>query len=301
MSITRLLAAATLTLAALTSATPAQSDRAVEYNLDKGLALQGYDPVAYFAEGGGKPREGSKRITHTHEGVTYRFATDANKKLFVGAPERFEPAYGGWCAWAMSEGQRAPIDPESFRVFRNRLFVFYDGLFNDTRSKWLKDEAGRMAKADKNWKKESGESPPKLGRSTAQHNLGESGLAIQGYDPVAYFPEGGSAPKKGSEKYALTHDGVSYRFASAKNKAAFEANPSKYEPLYGGWCAYAIADDAGFVDINPKSYVIRDNGLHLYYDGFLGDTRALWQKDDAGYSRKAESQWKTIQKTGKRP
>ncbi len=296
-----IISAAALALTIIAAPADAQANRASSYNLENVLALQGYDPVAYFAEGGGRPREGSKHITHNHESVTYRFATEDNRKRFVANPTRFEPAYGGWCAWAMSEGSKAEIDPESFRIFRGRLFVFYDGLFANTRSKWVKDEAGRMGLADKNWKKLSGEDPPALGRDTTLQNLGDGALAIQGYDPVAYFPEGGGKATKGDARHALTHDGITYHFASDTNKKTFEANPSKYEPLYGGWCAYAIADSTDFVEIDPTSFLVREDGLHLFYDGLFGDTRALWQQDDATFAGKAQSEWKKIVASDRRP
>lgn len=78
-------------------------------------------------------------------------------------------------------------------------------------------------------------------RATAAWNLaGTSHLALSGYDPVAYFPEGGGKPAKGAQSISLVHGGVLYRFATEANKAAFESNPARYEPAYGGWCAWAM-------------------------------------------------------------
>jgi len=129
----------------------------VEVDGDTRLALQGYDPVAYFPEGGGQPAEGKEKIIAVHGGITYRFAGDAHRKLFVADPWKYEPAYGGWCAYAMAEGEKVDVDPESFRILDGRLFVFYDGLFADTRKKWLADEAALLTKADAAWPKLSGE------------------------------------------------------------------------------------------------------------------------------------------------
>ena len=124
-----------------------------QFNLGKdGLALQGYDPVAYFAEGGAKPTKGLDTITTTHDGVLYRFASEAHKKLFLASPDKYEPAYGGWCAYAMAKKEKVEVDPESFLTTNGRLMVFYKGWFNDTRAKWLKDEAGFTTKADAGWK-----------------------------------------------------------------------------------------------------------------------------------------------------
>lgn len=123
------------------------------FNLDKHkLAIDGYDPVAYFPEGGGKPLKGSDKITHTHRGVVYRFASEANKALFVKTPDKFEPQYGGWCAYAMAQGEKVEIDPKSFKITEGKLYLFYKSFFNDTREKWNKDEPVLAKKADAGWK-----------------------------------------------------------------------------------------------------------------------------------------------------
>jgi hypothetical protein len=130
-----------------------------EYNLPRSrLGLKGYDPVAYFPEGGGEPMKGRESITLGYRGVIYRFATEAHREIFRKNPKRYEPAYGGWCAWAMADGQRADIDPKSFVVKNGRLFLFFDGLFNDTRAKWLKrDHDEQASSADAAWMEQSGE------------------------------------------------------------------------------------------------------------------------------------------------
>ena len=124
------------------------------FNLGKkGLALSGYDPVAYFEEGGGKPQKGSEDITTVHDGVLYRFSSEATKQLFLANPAKYEPEYGGWCAYAMADGDKVEIDPESFLIQGGKLYLFYKGWFNDTRAKWLKDPDKLQAKADKAWRK----------------------------------------------------------------------------------------------------------------------------------------------------
>ena len=121
----------------------------------KGLAIDGYDPVAYFPEGGGKAKKGDKKITVTHRGVTYRFKNEANKKAFLKEPAKYEPQYGGWCAWAMAKGKGSKVepDPESFTIESGKLYLFYDGLFNDTRKSWKRNGSAPKlgATADKNW------------------------------------------------------------------------------------------------------------------------------------------------------
>ena len=132
-----------------------------EYDLGKkNLGIDGYDPVAYFPEGGAKPTKGKKDITLEHKGVLYRFASEANREQFTSDPAKYEPAYGGWCAWAMLEGDKTEIDPKTFIVKDGRLFLFYNGFFGNTKKDWLKgDHDAQADRSDSEWNKLSGESP----------------------------------------------------------------------------------------------------------------------------------------------
>lgn len=122
-----------------------------KFNLDNGLALEGYDPVAYFTVG--KAIEGSKQIRHTMDGVTYYFSSTSNKEAFIKNPERYAPQYGGWCAYAMGDsGEKVEVDPETFKITDGKLYLFYNKFFNNTLPKWNSDEAMLKTKADKNWK-----------------------------------------------------------------------------------------------------------------------------------------------------
>lgn len=123
------------------------------FNLEKdGLAIQGYDPVAYFQEGGGKPAQGRKDVTHTIGRSTYRFASEANRDLFQKNPEKYEPAYGGWCAYAMgTNGEKVEINPKAFVITDNKLYLFYKTFITDTRKPWNKNEDSLKPKADASW------------------------------------------------------------------------------------------------------------------------------------------------------
>ncbi len=122
-----------------------------QFNLENGLALQGYDPVAYFKLQ--KAVEGKKEFSFKHENVTYYFSTAANRELFQGDPAKYEPQYGGWCAYAMgATGEKVEIDPETFKIVDGKLYLFYNSLFNNTLPKWNKEESVLKPKADKNWK-----------------------------------------------------------------------------------------------------------------------------------------------------
>ena len=133
-----------------------------QWNIGKNdrLAIDGYDPVAYFPEGGGKPSKGQTALTWEYKGALYRFASHENKQRFMDNPEKYEPAYGGWCAWAMREGDKVEVDAKSYIIKDDRLFLFYNGFIADTRAKWLKgNHTAEAAEADAKWKKLSGEDP----------------------------------------------------------------------------------------------------------------------------------------------
>lgn len=123
------------------------------------LAISGYDPVAYFPEGGSKPTKGDKKITAEYEGVTYRFKTTKNRDLFLAKPDRYEPAHGGWCSYAMLEGGKTEPNPKTFIVQDDRLFLFYNAWGTNTRSLWEKGNHDSQAStSDTQWESISGES-----------------------------------------------------------------------------------------------------------------------------------------------
>lgn len=136
----------------LTGAT-AQEDavRKKQFNLEKnGLAIQGYDPVAYQAQQ--KAAEGRADLFTVYKGVTYRFSSEVNRKLFIASPEKYEPAYGGWCAYAMGQtGEKVEVDPETFKVINGKTYLFYNFYFTNTLKSWNANEPSLKTKADKNW------------------------------------------------------------------------------------------------------------------------------------------------------
>ena len=124
--------------------------RVSQFNLENGVAIKGYDPVAYFAEH--KAIKGQKEFSIVQDGVTYYFSSVANKETFIKHPMNYEPQYGGWCAYAMGEtSEKVEVDPETFKVVNGKLYLFYNGLFNNTLPKWNKAEVNLKMKADKNW------------------------------------------------------------------------------------------------------------------------------------------------------
>jgi YHS domain-containing protein len=127
--------------------------RKEQFNTEaSGVAIDGYDPVAYFT--GNKPQEGKKEISTVYEGITYRFATNQNRDAFNANPAKYEPQYGGWCAYAMgAKGEKVEVDPETFKIVNGKLYLFYNKYFNNTLKSWNEDEAHLKANADQRWAK----------------------------------------------------------------------------------------------------------------------------------------------------
>jgi len=127
--------------------------RKKHFNLSKsGLAIDGYDPVAYFKSN--KAIEGKKDFSVNHQGAVYYFSSAENKDAFIKNPSAYEPQYGGWCAYAMGKnGDKVNVDPETFKIINGKLYLFYNRFFNNTLTSWNKDETNLKTKADMNWQK----------------------------------------------------------------------------------------------------------------------------------------------------
>ncbi|HEX2683458.1 MAG TPA: YHS domain-containing (seleno)protein [Ferruginibacter sp.] len=115
------------------------------------------------------------------------------------------------------------------------------------------------------------------------------GIAIKGYDPVAYFTQNKAV--KGNKEYSVYHQGATYYFSSVENKEIFKANPFKYEPEYGGWCAYAMGNSGEKVSIDPATFKIMNGKLYLFYNKYFTNTLNYWNKDEANLKKKADANW----------
>jgi YHS domain-containing protein len=139
-------------VAAVAAFTPLYDTRAlaaeppVFTGLVKGLAVAGYDPVAYFTQG--KPVMGSEDVTLQHEGATWRFASAENRTAFEAAPAKYAPQYGGYCAYAVSKGYTAKAEPDAWTIHDGKLYLNYD---KSVQAIWEKDIPGNVAKGDANW------------------------------------------------------------------------------------------------------------------------------------------------------
>ena len=109
-------------------------------------AIRGYDPVAYFTQG--QPVMGSKEFILTHKGAKWMFSSQANLETFKGDPDKYMPQYGGYCAYAVSNGSTASSKPEFFTVHEGKLYLNYS---KSVYKKWLKDKSGYIDSADKEW------------------------------------------------------------------------------------------------------------------------------------------------------
>ena len=112
------------------------------------VAVKGYDAVAYFKAGA--PTKGSKDFTHTWQGAEWRFASAAHRDLFVADPEAYAPQFGGYCAWAVSQGYTAGIDPTAWKIVDGKLYLNYS---KNVQAKWEKDVPGHIRAAEGHWPK----------------------------------------------------------------------------------------------------------------------------------------------------
>lgn len=110
------------------------------------VAIDGYDPVAYFTEM--KPVMGSPEFRTDYQGSTFQFASAAHRDTFAVDPAKYAPQYGGHCAYGMAKGYKASIDPAAFTIVGDKLYLNYS---ETVRSQWLTDIPGYTRKADANW------------------------------------------------------------------------------------------------------------------------------------------------------
>ena len=114
----------------------------------KGVAVKGYDVVAYFTQS--RPVKGSAAFAHSWMGATWWFASAQDRDQFAASPEKFAPQYGGYCAYGVSQGHAVEIDPEAWRIVEGKLYLNYS---KGVQQKWVQDVPGYITKADQNWPK----------------------------------------------------------------------------------------------------------------------------------------------------
>ena len=145
MSINPLIAAITIVMVSFAPFAVAQKDE-IYTSFFSDLALQGYDTVAYFTEG--KPTKGKRAFTIEYKGAEWRFANQQNLDKFRSNPDMYAPQYGGYCAWAVAQGDTAKGDAEHWKIVDGRLYLNYNAKIQ---ADWEADIPGFIERGDGNW------------------------------------------------------------------------------------------------------------------------------------------------------
>lgn len=128
-------------------ATLSAADKVAPINADnRGVALGGYDAVAYFLNK--QPMKGTETFTHSWMGATWRFASAEHRDRFAAEPLSYAPQFGGYCAWAVSNNYTAPVDPLAWKIVDGKLYLNYN---RDVQTKWQQDLAERIRAGERNW------------------------------------------------------------------------------------------------------------------------------------------------------
>ncbi len=116
---------------------------------DNFVALGGYDPVSYFTQE--KPSKGEESYSAEHNGATYYFSSQDNLNVFETDPDKYAPAYGGYCAYAMGKGYLADANPKTYKIKDGKLLVFFNNVVVNTLNRWNRDEENLYPSAEENW------------------------------------------------------------------------------------------------------------------------------------------------------
>jgi YHS domain-containing protein len=257
------------------------SDQKVLLNLNSdGVAIGGHDPVAFFTDK--KPTMGDPKIRSFHGGAIYWFSATEHKAMFDADPSRYEPQFGGWCAYAASIDSLSPIDPNYWEIVDGRLLLQHNRKAWDL---WHKNASGNLVKADRNWPGlvERNGAPPR-----ALLNVDSHGLALEGYDPTSYFLD--RKPIKGDPSIARVYQGATYYFVDVAHKDAFEMDPAKYAPQFGGFCGYA-ASIKKVSPVNPEIWQLVDGRLVLQH---TPEAYRLFNQDATANYTKARENWPSL-------
>lgn len=250
------------------------------------VGLGGYSPVSYIERNRAEP--GSPRFAAEHDGVTYFFTSQRQQQAFEADPQRYLPAYGGYCAYGCSVNAKLVPDPTSFEIIDGRTHLFLNNGEIDARKLWNEaDPITVKAKADRYWNAQSGSRA-----YINAHNVPASGIGIDGYSPVSYFTAGRA--EQGDPRFNVEHEGVTYYLTSQRQVELFQANPQQYVPRCGGWCALGMAVQDKF-PVDPTLFKIVDGKLYLFLKNEQVDALELWEQgDEAELIRKAEAHWAKV-------
>lgn len=152
-------------------------------------------------------------------------------------------------------------------------------------------DVGTHAHDHPKWEALSKRIDAKRAAKLGEYNLPKDGLAVEGYDVTVY--QDGQA-KEGSKKITSLYRGVTYRFVDEAARARFAADPEKYVPTYGGWCASAMGAKGTKVEIDPKNFKVKDGRLFLFYKDFFSNALNDWNKHEAEWEPAADDHWKKL-------
>lgn len=248
-----------------------------------GVILNGYDPVAFFTEG--KPVKGDANFQYKFNDAIYYFATREHLDLFKEAPEKYQPQFGGWCAYAVSLGRIAPIDVNTFSIVSGRLFVQHN---QRAVNGWNKDVQGNLLLADKYWPevaKHRGSQITTDEEKAFLNNVDRQGITLQGYDAVAYFTENKAI--KGVPKFTVRYNGATFWFSCQEHADIFKDKPDMFAPQYGSFCGYAMSLGK-LRPVDPNIFQFVDGRLILQH---TKDAYDQFNKDIAGNTAKADQHW----------
>ncbi|MFT3678919.1 MAG: YHS domain-containing (seleno)protein [Ferruginibacter sp.] len=250
---------------------------------DKGVILDGYDAVAFFTDN--KPVKGDVQFQYNYGGATYYFASQQHLDLFKDNPARYQPQFGGWCAYAVSLGRVAPIDVNTFSIADGRLFIQHN---QRAVNGWNKDVTGNISKADKYWPAVADGKGKQIKTDEEKaflNNTDPDGVTLQGYDAVAYFTQ--MKAVKGNPAFFARYNGATYWFSSEQNATMFKGHPEMFAPLYGAFCGYAMALNK-LRPINPELFDVIDGKLILQHSQ---DAYEQFHKDLQSNITKADGNW----------
>lgn len=251
------------------------------------VGLAGYSPVSYLDDRKAEP--GSPAISAEYQGTTYYFVSAKQRETFNASPEKYLPAYGGTCAFGCSVESTFVPDPTSFEIVDGRTTLFLKNEKVDAKALWNKDPVAAKAKADAFFAKAH------EGKSLAYEgarNVGADGVALAGYSPVSYIEN--NRAERGRSEFSVVNHGITYFLTSAEQVKTFKANPDKYEPQCGGWCAFGMSVQDKF-PIDPTKFKVVDGKLYLFLNNSNVDALSLWNKgSESEEIQKANAHWKKV-------
>ena len=128
-------------------------------------------------------------------------------------------------------------------------------------------------------------------------NVNKDNVVLDGYDVVAYFHA--DQPARGQADLSAEHDGVKFYFSSEENQAAFQKEPGRYAPQFGGFCAFGVAANKAKVPTDPRTFKIHDGELLLFfndmYQGKPVNTKIMWNHDEQNLYKQAAQTWPTLE------